>query len=475
MPALRSPPDRPNPVIVEDDPAGLSLRGAAFDLWESTAHEVMLAGPAETGKTFACLLKLDALLLKYPGAQAVLVRKVRDTVFSTVLQTYLRRVQLFPRGDVSAAGVRRYGGERPQWFDYPGGGRLWIAGIDDPGKALSSERDFVYVNQAEELTLDDWQTLTTRCTGRAGNTPHPQIFGDCNPGPPHHWIKNRASLKVLESRHEDNPTLWDGRAWTDQGKRTLAVLDALTGVRKARLRHGRWVSAEGTVYEFDAAVHVIDRFPVPPTWPRFRAFDFGFTNPFVCQWWALDPDGRMYLYREVYHTKRTVKVHAVTINSLSTGERYETGVADHDAEDRATLWENGVATMPADKAISPGIQAVEERLKIREDGKPRLYVMRGALVERDESLAEARHPVCTEQEFDAYAWPKGSDGKPVKEIPIDLYNHGMDALRYAVRWADLRAGGGVPHTRASAGTPTFRAAGHDRPFQGRPTFRNGVR
>ena len=29
-------------------------------------------------------------------------------------------------------------------------------------------------------------------------------------------------------------------------------------------------------------------------------------------------------------------------------------------------------------------------------------------------------------------WPEGVDGKPVKEVPVDRYNHGMDAMRYAI-------------------------------------------
>ena len=29
--------------------------------------------------------------------------------------------------------------------------------------------------------------------------------------------------------------------------------------------------------------------------------DFGYTNPFTCQWWAMDHDGRLYLYREIFH------------------------------------------------------------------------------------------------------------------------------------------------------------------------------
>jgi hypothetical protein len=433
--------------VVEEDRTGARgyvPRGAALDLWRYKGSEVIIAGPAETGKTRAALEKLDALLIKYRGAQAVVVRKVRDTIHSTCLQTYLHKV-LRSDGHGGYAGVKVYGGEKPQWFDYANGSRLWLAGIDDPGKALSSERDFVYVNQAEELTHDDWQVLTTRTTGRAGHSPYGQVFGDCNPGPAHHWIKNRIGLKVLESRHEDNPVLWDEarQDWTAQGRRTLAVLDGLTGVRKERLRYGRWVSAEGTVYEFDARLHLLDPFPITPTWPRLRVFDFGYTNPFVCSWFALDPDGRLYLYREWYMTRRTVRVHAERVKELSGDERYEADVADHDAEDRATLAECGIHTSAADKALTPGIQAVQNRMQRAGDGRPRLFVMRGCLVERDEALAEARLPVCTEQEFDAYVWPKGSDGKAIKEVPVDKDNHGMDNVRYAVRWADRRQRGGA--------------------------------
>lgn len=46
------------------------------------------------------------------------------------------------------------------------------------------------------------------------------------------------------------------------------------------------------------------------------------------------------------------------------------------------------------------------------DGRPRLFLFRGSLVERDEDLAMRRLPVCTEQEFEVYSWPKAADGRP---------------------------------------------------------------
>jgi phage terminase large subunit len=109
--------------------------------------------------------------------------------------------------------------------------------MDRPGKVLSGERDGIYVNQAEELTLEDWETLTTRTTGRGAVTDVPMLFGDCNPGPPSHWILNRPSLDVLSSSHEDNPTLYDAAGQiTDQGRRSMAILDALSGSARSPSR-----------------------------------------------------------------------------------------------------------------------------------------------------------------------------------------------------------------------------------------------
>lgn len=204
-----------------------------------TAREWILAGPSETGKTWATLWRLDRLLAATPGAQGALVRKLAVDIAPTVLVTYRRVLAM------SGSGATPFGGEKPEWYDYPNGSRLYLGGIDRPGRILSGERDFVYVNQAEELGVDDWETLTTRTTGRGAVTDTPMLFGDCNPADPEHWILKRHAagvLTMLKSKHEDNPSLYDeGSTLTDQGKRTMATLDALTGARYSRLRLGEWV------------------------------------------------------------------------------------------------------------------------------------------------------------------------------------------------------------------------------------------
>jgi len=420
----------------EGETGGFCPRGAVKELWQTRDFEAIVSGPAETGKTWGCCNYIDALLWKYPGAQGVMARKTYSSLVGSAIKTFIRVI-----GPDSP--IKAYGGEKPEWFQYPNGSRLWVIGLDNPGKALSSERDFFYVNQAEEFTLEDWETLTTRCTGRGAVMPYTRMFGDANPGPPSHWIKTRQGLRLLESRHEDNPTLFDEAGnITPQGVRSLAILDSLTGSRYQRLRLGKWVQAEGAVYEaFDRALHIKRRpFEIPREWRRIRSIDFGYTNPFCCQWWAIDPDGRMYLYREIYQTQRLVADLTKQIIALSGNEHYEATIADHDAEDRATMKAAGIQTVAAWKSVSPGIQAVQQRLKVAGDNKARIFLLEGALVEPDQELLDKKKPTCTEQEFEVYLWAKGADGKPNKEEPVKEYDHGMDTMRYAVAYVDKLSG-----------------------------------
>lgn len=440
-----------SPYIIVESPKGSNQGfqpyGGGLALWKNKDPEVIISGPAETGKTRTALEKLDALMWKYPGAQAIIVRKTYKSLKTSVLLTFERKVlgawdAKEGRFDQRKSPVIKLGGEHVEGYHYPNGSHIYLGGMDVPDKVLSSEWDVVYVNQAEELTLNDWEIITTRTTGRAGNMPYAQVMADCNPGAPMHWIRARADkgrLKFIESRHEDNPTLYDPitHQITEQGTRSLTVLDNLTGVRYLRLRLGKWAAAEGVIYEdFDRDIHIINPFPIPADWVKFRAIDFGYTNPFVCQWWALDPDGRLYLYREIYMTHRLVEDFARQINILSQGETIRATIADHDAEDRATLERYGIPTIAAMKAVSLGIQAVQTRMRKAGDGKPRLFIMAGALVEADPILLNDKKPVCTEQEVESYIWIPTKDGKPNKEAPLKENDHGMDPMRYLVCHVD---------------------------------------
>jgi len=135
-------------------------------------------------------------------------------------------------------------------------------------------------------------------------------------------------------------------------------------------------------------------------------------------------------------TRRLVEDFARQINLASAGERILATICDHDAEDRATLERYGIPTTAAMKAVSLGIQAVQTRLRPAGDGRPRLFVLSGALIEADQSLKDAKKPQCTEDEFESYIWIPTKDSKPNKEAPLKENDHGMDPCRYLVAYID---------------------------------------
>jgi hypothetical protein len=422
-------------------------RGAARQLWllPADAHEVVLAGPAETGKTYGCLTWLHEALRDHHKAQGIMLRRQYSDLIGSALQTYTEQVLEwpgFPAGS-SPEGVTVYGGHKPQWFDYPNGARLWLAGMDNPGDALSSERDYIYANQAEELAARDWQVLLTRATGRAGHVPYPRVLGDANPGPPGHWILRRAALGrlvKLDSHHEDNPALYDesGRL-TEQGRRTMAILDGLEGVERDRLRDGLWVAAEGTVYTL-LPEHLGDNL-----YQRGKPVEL-----------AIDPNNGAGPYAGL--VLQTSLEHVCVVD-----EYYAVGGTDEGFAE--WLVERGYATQTGPSEIDAGaiVEAISDqakpetinrlrrlirRLNIRaqegrKDRTAQINAVRGLLrvdpVRKRATLVVDRDRCpYTVAEFGEYVWKKAPANDPERNIPPepeDKHDHCMNALQY---WTIVR-------------------------------------
>jgi len=430
--------------------------GSALELFNCRQSEILLSGAAGTGKSRACLEKMHAMALANPGMRGLIVRKTAVSLTSTALVTFR---EIVAKEALESGEVVFYGGSRQEaaGYRYGNGSFLTIGGMDKSTRIMSSEYDCVYVQEATELDENDWESLTTRL--RNGVVSFQQLMADCNPGPPQHWLHQRTQrgqTVMVPCKHEDNPKLYDNGQWTTEGAAYLALLEALTGVRYQRLRKGIWAAAEGLVYEtFNPNVHLHKPIGNPPRdWVRYLAVDFGYRNPFVCQFWAQDHDGRLYLYREIYMTGRLVEDHARQILAVvKKGDGHNSDVwpprfvvCDHDAEDRATLERYlGLSTSPAHKAVSEGIQAFQSRLKVDKTGKPGLYICRDALVERDPVLEQAHKPLCTADEILEYCWDmsavragsKQGAGDTLKEAPFKEDDHGMDASRYLVAEIDL--------------------------------------
>jgi phage terminase large subunit len=277
------------------------------------------------------------------------------------------------------------------------------------------------------------------------------LMMDCNPTSPVSWIYQRQArrlLKMYTSLHRDNPAYWDRQTkdWTPEGREYVeGTLKRMTGARRARFYEGKWQAAEGLVYDgfidrqhddAETPGHLLPAGWKPPKdWLRVWSIDWGFTSPLVVQFWAVDGDGRMYLYREFYRTGvRAEAVGAWVKEELLLGKepRPRVVVCDHDPEMKAEFEKgSGLRLELADKKdLIAGIQVVQGRFDKAGDGRPRIFIAEECVQKVDEDLRNAGRPTCFQEELSAYVWDKNS----VIERPKDKDNHSCDAGRYACRW-----------------------------------------
>lgn len=387
-----------------------------------------------TGKSRAGLQKLHAALWKYGGARGIMIRKTRHSLTQTAMVTYENEVISPLQGITFHTSAQEY--------RYPNNSKLIVAGMDKASKVMSSQYDMAYVQEAIELSENDWEFITTRL--RNGVMPYQQLIGDVNPSAPTHWLKRKADaglVLMLDSLHQDNPVYWDREKedWTERGKAYIGKLDQLTGVRLQRLRYGRWVSAEGVVYEgWNGALHLLTSEQIPLCTRYICGVDWGFTNPGTILCFGVDGDGRMYLVHEVYQTEKTIDWWLGEARKIEERYHPEAFVCDPSQPGFIEQYNRaGYRAVVAKNDIGLGIQVMQKRLQVAGDGRPRFFISRDALILRDRSLAEAGKPACTSEEFDSYVWPQQVEGHSKREVPVDDFNHGLDAARYVAMYLAL--------------------------------------
>ena len=386
---------------------------------ESTTKELMFSGAFGASKSRTGCEKALFLSLRYPGNRGLILRRTYASLRYTTMDTFFRYTapqSIIPHSYNQESHI----------CTLDNGSEILFLGLDDPLKIGSLEVGWIFVDEVIELDEEDYTMLLGRL--RLTTVPFRQMFMATNPASPQHYLYKRFYLdndsdrEVIESNTLDNPFLPDDYK---------ATLMKFTGRYRDRYVFGKWIGFEGLVYDhIEIPDLVIPPFEIPSHWPRYRSIDFGYTNPFVCQWWACCPKDEetddikgYYLYREIYYSKRIVETHAARIKSYP--EFVSDTFADHDAEDRATLDDKSVDSTIANKAVGPGIQTTYELLG---DGK--VHIFDDALVEVDDDLQRQSKPTSTAEEFGNYRWSDKRKNQNDRETPQDKDNHGMDAMRY---------------------------------------------
>ena len=444
-----------------------AIYGKMLDLWESEASVKVAGGTYDAGKTFSLCAYMDALAGAFPGARMTFVHRSLSRVYRNILPTYYKYLGYTPtsRDAPNPTFVTRFGGEKPEFFEYKNGTRIYVNGLDKPQNLLSDFFDAAFVNQCELLPFDAWDELTGRVTERAGMMPIAQLLGDCNPSLPNHWIRQQAKEKKLQYfslSFLDNPEIIDQTSpklaafkrtfennpdpkllkqiehlFTDSGFRRVAKLKNLEGLRFKRGFLGVWGSGEDLVFEqFDPEIHIVDT-TILPSWPRYLSVDWGYRDATSVIWWAHAPDDRLYAYKEIYKTGlikpdliRLIKAHCDDDDQI----RYA-AVDSADQDGVAQLKLAGFRVKEPKKDKVAQIQAVQKRLKVDDTGHPAIFFRRDRLVHPPDADLKADYlPTEVTDEFLSLSYSEKRTGNPQKDdAETDGEKHGIDGTSYLVR------------------------------------------
>jgi len=322
------------------------------------------------------------------------------------------------------------------------GSRLDWLGMDNIQGKGSYWFDVNLVDESIEFEEDELKMMESRLRGQHLEVPF-QLYST-NPGAPGSYQHTLFPINEKKSDKERDPDYRYFAATSYENFHNPASyfkrLDKWKGTRYyERYVLSKWTAFEGMVWDqYEPEKHLIEPFPIPANWPKYAAVDFGYVDPFVMLWIAIDPGtGKRYVYRQFYMTHRLVRDVIPVVRGVTEkcNEQLEEIVADHDAENRAQFEQDWRKTEPANKTVLSGIQDVAELFLDGDDGLPMLYIFNNdwseregfwyGLMDSDPLLEEINAPTCLQEEIPGYMW--ADKDKPVKDK-----DHACDALRYHV-------------------------------------------
>lgn len=289
-------------------------------------------------------------------------------------------------------------------------------GLDDPEKVKSSDWNYMWFEEATDITRLDFDTVRLYLRAKSVDGNRNQVFLTFNPIDEFHWIKEylidnaemAKHVKVVHSTYKDNPFI-DER--TKERYEELMEQD-INFYRIYAL--GEWGKLENLIYKnWD----IVDTIPTDGKYRVLYGLDPGYNDPTAFVRCCLK-DNDLYIEEVLYQPKLTNSDTIAFLKSQVPKAEWNRPIyCDSQYPDRIKeIRLEGFNIKAAQKNIGEGIDVLK-RLKIH-------------VLKTSTNLIK---------EFRAYSWKTDKRGMIMDE-PVDFMNHGMDALRYAV-YSQLRGEG----------------------------------
>jgi phage terminase large subunit len=262
---------------------------------------------------------------------------------------------------------------------------------NDIDKYIGIEYDVIIVEELNQLSNEKYEKL--RGSLRTSKPDwRPRMYTSFNPGGRgHQFVKERyviPSREKTETKTRFIPSTYKSNPYLNG--EYINYLEELSGDLGKAWREGEWELFAGQYFgEWRESKHVIKPISIPLAYPRFRSIDIsGHSGYTSCHWYAVDNDGRVFVYKEYYATGRDYDEHAKEIYRLSSDsdgvqEDYRWTVIDNSANAKAGFSEtpaeiyerNGVGGFQwSSKERIPGWTMIHTFLRWDEKTKPLLQI-----------------------------------------------------------------------------------------------------
>lgn len=346
-----------------------------LQFFRSRRRFVAYGGARGGGKSWAVQKKAVMMALHYAGIKMLLLRRTYAELQENHINDLRKQLN----------GYAKYTDQR-KIFEFPNGSVLKLGYCANEGDTLQyqgQQYDVIFIDEATQFTYKQFSDLTA-CVRGVNDFPK-RIYLTCNPGGVgHEWVK-----RLFVSRRYENDeaagdyefipaTVFDNKVLMESDPGYVSMLNNLPVDIRQAWRDGNWDMLAGRYFdEFDRAVHVVEPFPIPEHWARYRGIDYGLDCA-ACVWVAIDDSGGYVVYREYAEENKIISDAAREITALSEGEeiRYTAAPTDlwarsqESAKAKADLFrEAGLVLIKGSNNREAGWLAVKDLLRVREDGQ----------------------------------------------------------------------------------------------------------
>jgi len=326
----------------------------------SDADEVLYGGAAGGGKSYSILWDAVMKCIKYKSIRVTIFRRKFPELEKSIILEFLEHVPSHWY-EYNKKEHRAYFSKTKSILEF---NHCQLE--SDVYNYQSAQYEFLYFDELTHFTEYIYTYLASRCRTTKDYV-IPQIKSASNPGNiGHHWVKarfidgavpnkkivrqnvgveNEYVLRTIPKLSGDVKSILEKNEYTTEYipakvfdnkyiiKNDPKYIARLLGIKNASERkallEGDWDSFEGQFFkEWDYTIHTCEPFEIPHFWTHIRCIDWGYTNPSVCLWIAIDPKGRAFVYRELTMTQSTIEEITNEIRAMTGKEKIAYTTAD---------------------------------------------------------------------------------------------------------------------------------------------------